>query len=119
MFHVKADVTVGESYVVEVPDHLVSDHPLAAHEGDRFTITVIAVGATMGRQPAVAGLRRASLVMVELTKDQNLSLGLVPGGRYVIEGLLGDTTTGDVLDVPVPASEEIIVPVRWLCERRS
>ena len=108
---------MGESYTVQVPDRLAADHPLAELQGDRFTLTVTGTGLIQGRQAAVAGLRHVSLVMVELTEDQNASLGLRPDARYILEGLLRDATTGEIVDTPVPAMEELTVPVRWLRER--
>ncbi|MFJ9520609.1 hypothetical protein ACIRPK_20450 [Kitasatospora sp. NPDC101801] len=121
-----ADVHVGESYLVRVPQRLPYDrYPPGDTErsvrmhwlrfissGEEFELTVTEPPQADGEH-LVAGLivKPHSGVRVQLTDDQAEGLSLPPGVGYVVRGSLEDLAG---TRVELMSATPMTVPVRWL-----
>ncbi|WP_190820109.1 hypothetical protein [Saccharopolyspora pogona] len=91
---------------------------LALGSGDgissEFDLTVTSVDQTLGGEAAVTGIRVSdtSHVSVPLPPEIAQQLGLSADVDYVVEGVLKDPSTGQV--VSLPSDQTLTVPVRWL-----
>lgn len=93
------DIALTQLYITHVTD---------------FDITVTAVDQTLGEEPAVTGIRVADTARIRVPLDPEIAehLGLDPAVDYEVDGLIYDAATGHT--VPLPAEQELTVPVRWL-----
>lgn len=124
------DVEVGQTYRVHItqrdnPARFITGDPSkteadllmlswtleAAHE---FDLTVTATGQTLGGEPAVTGVRVADTARVStpLPPEAAERLGLPSDIDYIVEGVLKDAVTGQL--VSRPTDETMTVPVAWL-----
>lgn len=79
-----------------------------------FDLTITATGQTLGSEPAVTGIRMSetSRVCTPLPAEAAERLGLSTDVEYLVEGILKDAVTGNV--VSLPSDQTLTVPVRWL-----
>lgn len=79
-----------------------------------FDLTVLATGQILGDEPAVTGIRVSETSHVRTPLPANMAerLGLPAGVDYIVEGVLKDAATGEM--VSRPSTQTLTVPVRWL-----
>lgn len=124
------DVQVGETYRVHIPrrdrpinyftnDPARTDVDIALSDlyitrANDFDITVTAVGQLLGDEPAVTGVRVTETARVSTPLDPQVAeaLGLPADVDYVVDGVLRDAATGEI--VALPADQTVTVPARWL-----
>jgi hypothetical protein len=79
-----------------------------------FDLTVMATGQALGEEPAVTGVRvsETSHVRTPLPAETAERLGLSTDVDYVVDGVLKDAATGQM--VSLPSDQTLTVPTRWL-----
>ncbi|MFC0109198.1 hypothetical protein [Kibdelosporangium aridum] len=124
------DVEVGQTYRVRItqrdnPARFITGDPSKA-EADllmlswtleathEFDLTVTATGQVLSGEPAVTGVRVAetSRVSTPLPPEAAERLGLPTDVDYVVEGVLKDAVTGQI--VSRPTGETMTLPCAWL-----
>lgn len=120
------DLHVGETYAVEVPEHLPQQRfsvealgftvwwQWQRLRGCGFELTVTDLPGTAGdADPMVTGVRVVgdAYVEVRLGDDQIDELGLPPGHGYRVVGTLLD---GQGRPVTLPKTRRMMVPLSWL-----
>jgi sugar (pentulose or hexulose) kinase len=124
------DVEVGQTYRVYVTRQ---DNPAQLLTGDahdtemtllmftwlydavnEFDLTVTAIGKSLGGQPAVTGVwvSETSRVSTPLPPEAAERLGLPANVSYIVEGVLKDAVTGQI--VSRPSDHTLTVPCSWL-----
>jgi hypothetical protein len=124
------EVEPGQTYRVHIsnrgnPAHLLSCAPEqsaanlmlfteAVEAVIDFDLTVVETGQILGAEPAVTGIRMSetSHVSTFLPAETAELLGLPTDVRYIVEGVLKDAATGQM--VVLPTGQTLTVPVRWL-----
>ncbi|SDX67807.1 hypothetical protein SAMN05421504_103455 [Amycolatopsis xylanica] len=120
------EVRLGETYRVRVTHE---DNPAQYATGNvefmtifafsmesaiEFDFTVTATGETLSGEPAVTGIRvsESSRVSTPLPPEIAERLALPPDGDYVVEGVLKDAKTGQI--VTLPTDHTLTIPAAWL-----
>jgi hypothetical protein len=124
------DVEVGHTYRVHITQQ---DNPAQLLTGDphqtetnlvvftwllesvnEFDLTVIATGLTLNDEPAVTGvwISETSRVTTPFPPEAAARLGLPDNVSYVVEGVLKDAITGQI--VSRPTDHTLTVPCKWL-----
>jgi hypothetical protein len=125
------DVEVGQTYRVRVTHH---DNPAQLLSGgdpkrtemdfvvftwlfeaeNEFDFTVTATGQKLGDEPAVTGVwvSETSRVTTPFPPEAAARLGLPSDVDYVVEGVLKDAVTGQI--VSRPTDHTLTVPCSWL-----
>jgi hypothetical protein len=124
------DVEAGQTYRVHIskrdnPAQLLGCAPerseanlvlftLALEAVVDFDLTVMETGQALGEEPAVTGVRvsESSHVRTPLPTEAAERLGLPTDVDYIVEGVLKDAASGQM--VSLPADQTLTVPVRWL-----
>lgn len=124
------DVEVGHTYRVHItqqdnPAQLLTGDPRHAETNlvvftwllesvNEFDLTVIATGLTLNDEPAVTGvwISESSRVTTPLPPEAAARLGLPANVSYVVEGVLKDAVTGQI--VSRPTDHTLTVPCAWL-----
>ncbi|GAB3907654.1 hypothetical protein ACFQ1S_26440 [Kibdelosporangium lantanae] len=124
------DVEVGQTYRVRVtrqdnPAQLLSGDPKRTEMDlvvftwlfdaeNEFDLTVTATGQHLGDEPAVTGVwvSETSRVTTPFPPEAAARLGLPSDVDYVVEGVLKDAVTGQI--VSRPTGHTLTVPCRWL-----
>lgn len=124
------EVSTGQTYRVHIsgqdnPAHLLACAPErgeanlvlfteALEAAIDFDLTVVETGQALGAEPAVTGVRvsESSHVRASLSPEDAGRLGLPTDVDYVVEGVLKDAATGEL--VSLPSGQTLTVPVRWL-----
>jgi|SRR6266487_1194342 hypothetical protein len=124
------DVEVGQTYRVRVtrqdnPAQLLSGDPKRTEMDlvvftwlfdaeNEFDLTITATGQTLGDEPAVTGVwvSETSRVSTPFPPEAAARLGLPSDVKYVVEGVLKDAVTGQI--VSRPTDHTLTVPCRWL-----
>jgi hypothetical protein len=125
-----AEVEIGQTYRVHISDrdnpaHLLACSPEhgaanlvlfteAVEAVVDFELTVVETGLLLEAEPAVTGVRvsETSHVRTSLPREAAERLGLRTDVGYVVEGVLKDAATGQV--VSLPSGQTLTVPVTWL-----
>lgn len=126
------DVEVGQTYRVHITRQ---DNPAQYLTGDprrteadlliftllldsdsvhEFDLTVTHTGRTLGAEPAVTGVRISdtSRVSLPLPPDRAARMGLPSNVDYIVEGVLKDAVTGQI--VSRPTGQTMTIPCAWL-----
>jgi hypothetical protein len=125
------DVEVGQTYRVHItrqdnPAQLLTGDPrqsetdllvfswLLLDAVNEFDLTVTATGLTIGEEPAVTGVwvSESSRVSTPFPPEAAARLGLPANVNYLVEGVLKDALTGQI--VSRPTDHTLTVPCSWL-----
>jgi hypothetical protein len=95
-------------------DLLIFTLLLDSDSAQEFDLTVTEVGQTLGDEPAVTGVRISdtSRVSVPLPPDMAARMGLPSDVSYIVEGVLKDAVTGQI--VSRPTDHTMTIPCAWL-----
>jgi hypothetical protein len=124
------DVEVGQTYRVHItrqdnPAQLLTGDPRQTESDlvvftwllesvNEFDLTVTATGLTLNDEPAVTGvwISESSRVSTPFPPEAAARLGLPASVSYVVEGVLKDAVTGQI--VSRPTDHTLTIPTKWL-----